>query len=72
MDVCTLVFALTMNLVCLPPDPPNCEVANGKRYCDVQPTCKSPSPWYDCVRPDGSHYTEPLTVHPAFIENDAR
>jgi len=68
MDVCTL--ALVTTLVCMPPPPAHCEVSNGKQYCDMQATCgPGPDPYYNCTRPDGSTYTEPMIAHPAFLYN---
>lgn len=68
MDICTLTLVTT--LVCTVPPPAHCEVQGDRKYCEMQPTCgPAPDPYYDCVKPDGTHYQAPLIDHPAFILN---
>jgi hypothetical protein len=72
MDICTLMLAGALLSVCVPPDALNCEVSDGKTWCEPQPLCKTQDPAFDCIRRDGTHYMEPWTAHPAFTHSLAR
>ena len=65
-DICTLIVAtVTTTQACMLPahcDDPR----DGKVFCvpDTVAVCPAPQPYFDCVQPDGFHYTVPWTAHP--------
>lgn len=62
MDICTLSTVVMTNLVaCFTPGSCSVTADGTKEYCSgpQQASCNiQPSQYYDCIRPDGSKYSE--------------
>lgn len=66
MDICTLVFVTSV--VCSPPSACEIDVATGNKFCSsVQANACNPvmTKQFDCVKPDGTHYSLPHSAHPS-------